>query len=188
MLETQRRGPSTPAFAHPILKAFRSDRVIELACVLAHLVEDGAFDDHSLFPEPRDDRNARRLLWREENGSLAIVAMTWVPGQQSPLHDHRGLWGAEVVVDGLIRETPFELVGRQPEGLYQFFRGRPGLLARGAVSTLLPPAEYHEFGNVGDSFAHTVHVYSGEIERCTSFSPAHGSWWRAATAELGYDV
>src|SRR3546814_15103518 len=47
--------------------------------------------------EPLDDHYARRELYRSPEHGYSVVAMTWAPGQGTPIHDHCGLWCVEGV-------------------------------------------------------------------------------------------
>lgn len=172
----------------PIARARKSDRVTELAAALAELARRGALTDPALFAAPRRDRYARRLIWRDPSLQYVVVGMTWAPGQRSPLHDHAGLFGTEIVVTGVMTERPFHLVEKDADGRYLFLAEPQTVHRPGSISTLVPPLEYHEFANAGEGVAHTVHVYSGELRRCTIFEPHESGWWRRRTVELDYDA
>jgi len=47
--------------------------------------------------QPIQDHYARRELYRSPEHGYSIVAMTWGPGQGTPIHDHCGLWCVEGV-------------------------------------------------------------------------------------------
>lgn len=172
----------------PITRAFKSDRVTELALVLAEMARSGALDDPALFAASRDDRYARRLIWRDPGSRFVVIGMTWAPRQGSPLHDHMGLLGAEIVVSGTMRERTYRLLDRDREGRHLFAPGSQTLHGRGSVGTLIPPLEYHEFANAGDCVARTVHVYGGDLDRCSAFAAESGGWWRPKAVELRYDA
>ncbi|MEO6249681.1 MAG: cysteine dioxygenase, partial [Luteimonas sp.] len=42
--------------------------------------------------DPIVDHYARRELYRSQRHGYSVVAMTWGPGQGTPVHDHSGLW------------------------------------------------------------------------------------------------
>jgi predicted metal-dependent enzyme (double-stranded beta helix superfamily) len=169
-------------------RAFRNDRVTELSVTLAKLVCAGCFDAPEFFAAPSGDRYGRHLIWRDDDLGFAIIGMTWAPGQSAPLHDHDGLWGAEAVVEGTMRETPFTLVDADAEGRCRFIQEPELLRCRGDVGTVIAPREYHAFGNAGETAARTVHVYSAEIARCRSYIAEEGGWWRPRATTLRYDV
>jgi len=130
-------------YVAPIERALKHDRVTALAGALAELNAAGTFEDPAIFAAPRDDRYARRLLWRDRNDRFIVVAMTWAPGQSTQLHDHGGLWGAEIVVAGTMRETTYRALERDAGGATRFVREPDQLLAQRAIGVLVPPLEYH---------------------------------------------
>ncbi len=170
----------------PIARAIEDDRVTGLAVVLARLDRAGAFTPEWFHP-PHPHRYARKLIHRDSHARFVVVAMTWAPGQSSPLHDHAGLWGAEIVVDGTMSETMFALRERADDGRYRFERGTQRVCAKGAVSMLVPPLEYHDFGNAGDGVAHTLHVYGGDLTTSLAFVDGGDGWWNASRVEHRYD-
>lgn len=171
----------------PIARAVRDDRVTSLARVLAQLCEQGAFTSE-LFAPARVDHYSRKLIWHDPEDRFIVVGMTWAPGQGSPLHDHAGLWGAEIIVDGVMSETMFSLVERGVDDGYRFERGMHRVSGRGTVGVLIPPLEYHDFGNAGTTVAHSFHVYGGDLKSAQSFAQGDDGWWTARRVDLRYDA
>ncbi|MGB6985907.1 MAG: cysteine dioxygenase family protein [Candidatus Aquilonibacter sp.] len=171
----------------PITHAVRGGEFNVLGCVLTTLCEADAFTA-DLFLPSRSDRYARNLIWREPDGAFIVVGMTWAVGQGSPLHDHAGLWGAEIVVDGEMHQTPFELTARGHDGRYRFERGTQCVSGCGTLGLIVPPKEYHNFGNAGDSIAHSLHVYCGDLNSAQTFSEDADGWWTARQVGLRYDA
>jgi 3-mercaptopropionate dioxygenase len=175
------------ALIAPIARAVEEQQVDALGEVLATLCAAGAFTPDFFLPA-RADRYARNLIWREPRGAFIVVAMTWGVGQGSPLHDHAGLWGAEIVVDGEMHQTPFELRARGTDGRYQFERGAQCVSGRGTLGLIVPPKEYHNFGNAGGDVAHSLHVYCGDLTTAQTFSEDADGWWTARQVGLRYDA
>ena len=172
----------------PIARAMKDDRVTALAAALRRVFEEGALEGSAFFGPPRPDRYRRKLVWRDPDDGFVIVGMTWAPGQSSPLHDHAGLWGGEIVASGAFEEVTFALMERDTEGRCRFRELETRIAGAGSVSILNPPFEYHALRNAGDVPAHTLHVYSGELARSHAFVPANGDWYLARTTELRYDA
>ena len=166
----------------------RNDRITSLTAALAELHAGGALDDPALFAPPNTEHYARHLIWRDPDARFVVIGLTWLPGQFSPLHDHGGRWGAEIVVDGTMTESSFRSVDRDVTGRYRFERANTRVLEAGAIGTLTPPLEYHDFRNTGTSVARTLHVYSGDLDSCRMFTTDDGIWYAARTVELRYDV
>jgi 3-mercaptopropionate dioxygenase len=171
----------------PIARAIRNDRVTSLAGVLADLCERGLLSSE-LFLPANPAHYARKLIWRDPDAGFVAVAMTWSAGQGSPLHDHAGLWGAEIVVDGTMSETTFTCTGRGDDGRYRFQRGMHRRSGRGTVGVIVPPLEYHDFGNCGTEVARTFHVYGGDLTNSQAFADEGDGWWSARRVELRYDA
>ena len=95
---------------------------------------------------PRPDCYARRLLHRDPQRRYTAVVMTWGPGQQTPLHDHAGIWCVEGVLCGEMNVTRHQLIDQKDE-LYQFARVEKVQAGVGASGSLIPPFEHHVLGN-----------------------------------------
>jgi 3-mercaptopropionate dioxygenase len=187
MLTTTLSPSQLEALVLPIARAVKDDRVTSLAATLVRMQAVGAFGPE-LFLPPRSERYARNLIHRDPDGRFVVIAMTWGPGQGSPLHDHSGSWGAEIVVNGIMSETMYELTDRDPEDRYQFMRGPRRTSEPGTVSVLIPPLEYHDFGNAGDGIARTLHVYGEDLTSSQAFTQEGDGWWRSRRVELPYDA
>ncbi|HVA28650.1 MAG TPA: cysteine dioxygenase family protein [Candidatus Baltobacteraceae bacterium] len=173
-------------FVSSIARAAAEGSPHVLTAELTRLCVSGAFDDAAQFPKPCADHYARRLLWQDPASGIMIIGFTWSAGQATPLHDHAGFWGAEVVVSGAMEETVYELKERG-DGRYRFRRGATRTAGRGAIGVIEPPKEYHIFGNPGSDVARKLHVYGGDLVRCQFFNPDAGEWWLAQTVDLVYD-
>lgn len=116
-----------------------------------------------LLPEQRetDPANYRQhLLHAEADGSFSIVALAWLPGQRTSIHDHV-CWCAIGLHEGAEQEESFEIDG---DG-----RGRVLIplgsqtFGVGDVTTLLPPGDIHRVVNPGPGPAVSIHVYGTDI-------------------------
>lgn len=174
------------ALVAPIAQAVEDQRVDALGDALASLCARGTITTQMFLP-PRADRYARNLIWRCPQRTFIVVAMTWAPGQGSPLHDHAGLWGAEIVIDGEMNETVFDLAGDAADGRFRFERGKHRRSPRGTLGLISPPKEYHNFGNASTEVAHSLHVYSGELTMARTFCEDADGWWTARQVGLRYD-
>lgn len=123
---------------------------------------------------PLGDHYARRELYRSARHGYSVIAMTWGPGQGTPLHDHDGLWCVEGVWQGALQITPYRLL--ETNGDACRLQPLPTLTGqRGSAGNLIPPDEYHVLRNASESdTAVSVHVYQRPIERCTVFAPVPG--------------
>src|SRR6476619_6416651 len=133
------------------------------------------------------DHYARRELYRSPRLGYSVVAMTWGPGQGTPIHDHCGLWCVEGVWDGQLEITQYELLERDGERFR--FRAAGGMQAGpGSAGSLIPPHEYHSIRNASpDAVAISLHIYKAPMECCSMFVPQDGEWYRRAARELATD-
>ncbi|MBW3549787.1 MAG: cysteine dioxygenase family protein [Proteobacteria bacterium] len=147
--------------------------------------------DVSLPPcvhEPIDDHYARREIYRSPDLGYSVVAMTWGPGQGTPVHDHCGLWCVEGVWDGELEITQFELLERDGERFR--FRAAGGMQAGpGSAGSLIPPHEYHTIRNTSaDHVAISLHIYKAPMDTCSAFVPHEGEWFARRDQALDTDA
>ena len=96
--------------------------------------------------EANAEHYALRELYRSEEHGYCVVAMTWGPGQGTPIHDHDGMWCVEGVWNGALEIVQYELLEHhdqrycfQPIGSIQ--------AGAGSAGSLIPPHEYHSIRN-----------------------------------------
>jgi predicted metal-dependent enzyme (double-stranded beta helix superfamily) len=137
--------------------------------------------------EPIADHYARREIYRSPGHGYSVVAMTWGPGQGTPVHDHCGLWCVEGVWDGELEITQYELL--DTDGDRTRFRAAGGMVAGpGSAGSLIPPHEYHSIRNTSPSqSAVSVHIYKAPMESCSMFIPDDGEWYTRAAKPLETD-
>ena len=138
--------------------------------------------------EPIEDHYARREIYRSPTHGYSVVAMTWAPGQGTPVHDHCGLWCVEGVWDGELEITQYELLERDGERFR--FRAAGGMQAGpGSAGSLIPPHEYHTIRNASpDAIAVTLHIYKAPMEACSMFVPQDGEWFTRLDKTLCTDA
>ena len=100
------------------------------------------------------------VLHVEPDGSFSIVAMVWLPGQVTPIHDHV-TWCVFGVLDGIEHEELFALAG---DG-QSLARVGAAENQTGQVSGFAPPGDIHRVRNVGNGVTISMHVYGADISR-----------------------
>jgi predicted metal-dependent enzyme (double-stranded beta helix superfamily) len=110
--------------------------------------------------EPDPTRYRQHILHVEPDGSFSIVALVWLPGQATPIHDHVS-WCVVGVHRGEEYETIYDLGGSDDD---------PYLVIRehttnpvGSVAALVPPGDIHMVANAGDGLAVSLHIYGADI-------------------------
>ncbi|WKX70605.1 cysteine dioxygenase family protein [Streptomyces sp. XD-27] len=107
----------------------------------------------------------QHILHAEHDGSFSIVALVWLPGQRTSIHDHVS-WGVAGVHEGQESETRYRLVadgGRarlEPTG--------DVVNPCGSVSAFAPPGDIHRVWNACDGKAISIHIYGADITRLGS--------------------
>ena len=155
---------------------------------LCKLMRTGAVKLPDCVFETAEGRYARRELYRSEKHGYCVVAMTWGPGQGTPIHDHCGMWCVEGVWSGALEVVQYERLADenghcrfQPVGSIQ--------AGPGSAGSLIPPHEYHTIRNPSeDAIAVSLHIYAGNMTRCAIFRPLpedHG--YERCERQLGLD-
>jgi predicted metal-dependent enzyme (double-stranded beta helix superfamily) len=158
-----------------------------LRAVLPRIVADEAIRLPECVFRCETDHYCRRLIHQDDRAGYSVLAMTWGPGQGTPLHDHNGMWCVEAVWHGEIEVVQYELTEREDNQ----FRLEPRTTMRtgvGSAGSLIPPHEYHTITNPSEREpAITLHVYSGVMDECCVFKPIGDHWFRRRPTELGLD-
>jgi 3-mercaptopropionate dioxygenase len=123
--------------------------------------------DGWLAPEHRKahpDHYRQHLLHVSADRRLSIVALVWLPGQRTPIHDHVS-WCVVGVYEGRERETRYRAVesaGRRHLEAVGSIEALPG-----HVEVIVPSAEadIHAVTAVGAKPTISIHVYGADIER-----------------------
>jgi len=153
---------------------------------LSGLILEGSLGLPERFLRPLSECYARRLLHQDPDLRYTVVVMTWGPGQGTPLHDHAGMWCVEAVTQGEMEVTQFDLV--EDRGDACRFAETSRVSARvGSSGCLIPPFEYHVLRNaMPDRSSITIHVYGGEMSRCSAFEPHDDGWYYRRERILRY--
>ena len=175
-IDTAVNKPSTPAITdtlrNSLCKLIRSQEVRLPDCVF----------------ETAENRYARRELYRSDEHGYCVVAMTWGPGQGTPIHDHAGMWCVEGVWSGALEVVQYERLTDQ-EGMCRFQPVGSIEAGPGTAGSLIPPHEYHTIRNPSDdTVAVSLHIYSGNMTHCAVFQPAgEERCYERVDRELGLD-
>lgn len=154
---------------------------------LCRLIRDNAVTLPAGVFEMDPEHYARRELYRSEQYGYCVVAMTWGPGQGTPIHDHGGMWCVEGVWSGALEIVQYELV-EHDEQRYRFQSVGSIQAGPGSAGSLIPPHEYHSIRNASDSVTVSLHVYAGPMTRCAVFQPLpEDRWYGRSVRRLGLD-
>ncbi|GAA3647244.1 putative metal-dependent enzyme (double-stranded beta helix superfamily) [Lentzea atacamensis] len=119
-----------------------------------HLADRGLLDRDHREPDPNHYR--QHVLHVEPDGSFSVVALVWLPGQETCIHDHVS-WCVVGTYVGEEEETTYRLAGN---GLIPL---RVNRTPEGVASYLVPPGDIHKVRNNSSSVAISIHVYGADI-------------------------
>jgi len=117
-------------------------------------------DPHLLRPDQTvGDPAAYRqhLLHVAPDGLFSLVALVWLPGQATPIHDHLA-WCVVGIHQGAEHEERYRL--RADGALVPTGHAVAHV---GDVDGLLPPGDIHRVHNTGDDLAVSLHVYGADL-------------------------
>ncbi|WP_033820505.1 cysteine dioxygenase family protein, partial [Kitasatospora sp. MBT63] len=111
------------------------------------------------------DRYRQHLLHAETDGSFSVVALVWLPGQRTPIHDHLS-WCTTGVHLGEESERRYRLIS---DGRAARLVPTEDVVNRqGEVCGFAPPGDIHLVRNSGSSTAISLHVYGADLARLGS--------------------
>ncbi len=121
------------------------------------------------------DCYTRHLLHRDPQNRFVVLALVWMPGQMTPIHDH-SCWGVMGIVDNMLEEVCYD---RLDDGSRADFaeleQSRGTDVGQGGVAYLLPPyEEIHRIGNTSDKPTISLHVYGRDLDEVNVFDPQSG--------------
>jgi predicted metal-dependent enzyme (double-stranded beta helix superfamily) len=110
--------------------------------------------------EPDEIKYRQHILHVEPDGSFSIVALVWLPGQATPIHDHVS-WCVVGVHRGEEYETVYEMAGGESDP-HLVVSGK-NVSGAGTVVALVPPGDIHHVANNGRDLAVSLHIYGADI-------------------------
>lgn len=118
----------------------------------------------------------RRIRLRTHSAlPYSALLIAWPPGYASPVHDHDGLWGIDVVLDGVLEVQAYAL---PHDSAPQAAPAGSRILGVGDVLTFPGDGYAHRCSNLSvRQPALSLHIYGGELSRYRSFhEDACGDW------------
>jgi 3-mercaptopropionate dioxygenase len=126
-----------------------------------HLPSPGVLTAEQRTGDPETYKS--EVLHSEPDGSFSIVALVWLPGQVTPIHDHV-TWCVFGVIQGMECEELFEL----DQGRRCLVESGHRVNRTGEVSGFAPPGDIHRVRNAGDLTAISIHIYGTDVARIGS--------------------
>ncbi|MEU6124670.1 cysteine dioxygenase family protein [Streptomyces sp. NPDC047123] len=114
------------------------------------------------------DRYRQHVLHAEQDGSFSIVALVWLPGQRTSVHDHVS-WCVTGVHEGEEQERRYRLVpAAETGGTARLVATEDVVNPQGSVCGFAPPGDIHRVWNACGTQAISIHVYGADIARLGS--------------------
>lgn len=118
-----------------------------------------------LTPEQRQPdpvRYRQHILHVDEGGRFSIMALVWLPGQATAVHDHIS-WCVVGIHEGQECEVQYQVVS---EGADQYLLAiGESTHKEGSVAVLQPPGDVHTVYNPGPRTAISIHIYGGDVRK-----------------------
>lgn len=121
-----------------------------------HLGAEGLLTSEQREGDP--ERYRQHVLHVADDGAFSLVALVWLPGQSTPVHDHV-CWCVVGVHEGEEEEIRYVLDGQRLVVTEQLVN------PLGDVSVALPPGDIHLVRNAGSDLAVSLHVYGADLRR-----------------------
>lgn len=124
----------------------------------------------SLYAAGDVSRYRRHQLVAEPDLGYSCLLIQWPAGHATPLHDHDGLWGIELVLDGALQVEEFRK--DESPGSNGLAQARTLVLGVGDAAAFADPRYVHRCRNLSARKpALSLHVYGGLLERFNTFEP-----------------
>ena len=120
------------------------------------------------------DHRYRRLSLRDAN-DCSVLLIAWQPSHVTPIHDHDGLWGIELVLDGVLQVESFAMTVTPA---LQLAPRDVTLLGIGDHTTFTEEDYAHRCRNLSAQRPTlSLHVYGGVLERYRAYDrDTEGRW------------
>lgn len=113
-------------------------------------------------------RYVRTRLYADD--ALEVLLLCWLPGQETPIHDHGGSWGVSVAIAGSLVERSYAA----PRSGEKMERTSVTALKPGAVA-LERGDTIHQVCNASAGPSVSLHVYSPPLTAYGSYDPETGT-------------
>ncbi|MET8749773.1 cysteine dioxygenase family protein [Streptomyces sp. NPDC059104] len=118
--------------------------------------------------EGHPDRYRQHILHTEPDGSFSVVALVWLPGQETSIHDHVS-WCVAGVHEGAESEVRYRLApAAGPGGAARLVATEEVVNGQGDVCGFAPPGDIHKVRNSCRTTAISLHVYGADVGRLGS--------------------
>ncbi len=126
--------------------------------------------------EPDEIKYRQHILHVEPDGSFSIVALVWLPGQATPIHDHVS-WCVVGVHRGEEHETVYEMAGG--DAIRISWSPGVAISPAGTALALVPPGDIHHVANNGGT-SRFLSTSTARISRSSARASGGATIWKSA--------
>lgn len=119
--------------------------------------------------EADPERYRQHILHVADDGSYSLVALVWLPGQATTIHDHVS-WCVVGLHEGCEQEDHYERDITVRDGYPDEYLLATGTSFNqvGTIATLNPPGDIHVVSNPGPGMAISLHIYGADVRKLGS--------------------
>lgn len=150
--------------------------------VRTHLVDRASLEPYALFDESKYTRN---LIFKNE--LFEVMALCWMPGQISRLHNHRDQYCWMVMAEGQLENVTYKVHDQDPAaGTCRVEPSTSTLITRERPMAVDLVEPVHQITNCpsANCRALSVHIYSKPFDTCEVYDSVAGTY---RDVELSYD-
>ncbi|MFE3866404.1 hypothetical protein ACFXPT_39450 [Streptomyces goshikiensis] len=104
----------------------------------------------------------QHVLYAAPAGGFSVVALVWLPGQQTPIHDHIS-WCVVGTYMGAEEETRYRLDSVSGQTGPVLAPLDIATISAGTVTYLIPPGDIHHVRNATSGRVISIHIYGADI-------------------------
>ncbi|MDG1463158.1 MAG: cysteine dioxygenase family protein [Gammaproteobacteria bacterium] len=112
--------------------------------------------------QPDAGNYRRHTLYRDKDGQFTILALVWLPGQQTPIHGHMA-WGAVGIYSGELNISNYEIFGTRAGSMHLKQTGEIDAREGDVASVIGGIDDIHRIKNISSKPAISIHVYGIDI-------------------------
>lgn len=172
-MTTRTRIPTSPAItglAGAITSIIqRGEPAIETARMVAGALGTVLGESDLLLEEQQTatpECYCQHVLYADPEGAFSIVALVWLPGHRTCIHDHLS-WCVVGVYQGAEESTLYRLIDNGVDEPHLVVTGQM-LDHAGQTSYFVPPGDIHEVANTSADKVISIHVYGMDVSVCGS--------------------
>ncbi len=112
--------------------------------------------------QPDAENYRRHTLYRDKDGQFTILALVWLPGQETPIHAHMA-WGAVGLYSGELNVSNYEIFGTRAGSMHLKQVSEIDAREGDVTSVTGGIDDIHRIKNISSKPAISIHVYGMDV-------------------------